>query len=227
MKSSQILYDSALTTIIGSRKLNPFNYFRTLQSIKERKTQYPLVRKFLIKKMVQMPCNNYYVMESNKKYLEKLEDMRKTKVVPKLNSVFLEFETRIRNNKEKVKENEKRSLTLENRKYNIRINNQQPKVLRAKYLNELFKKTHDKYFELLLRNSRFQKNGNKSNKIKHLVQLPSISGYLDGMFSPLRTKTEFLTEKDNDREQSNDNSVEQRDHKQSEIYHQKQGHIDN
>ena len=101
------------------------------------------------------------------------------------------------------------------------MRNQKPKLLKTEFLQKLFIENHDKYLELLLRNSRFRKKGNSSNIIKsRYIKLPNISGYKDGMFSKMHSKTEFnLDENDN----SKDNSVEQKDHKHKEIFHQKQG----
>ena len=226
MKPSQIFYDSNLNTIIGSKKLNPFHFFKTIQSINERKTRYPLTENFLIKKVNQIPYRNFYVIESNKKYNEKLYNIEKAKVIPKINSVFFEYEKRIKKNKEKIKENTKRSLTLENQKYHIKIQAQEPKLLKTNYLIASYKNNHDKYKNLLLKNSRFRQRNKKPFKLKNKIKLPSISAYQDGMFSPLRTKTIFL-DKENKSNQSNDNSIEQQDHKQFEISHQRQGHINN
>ena len=221
MNATQKLYDSGFNTITGIKQLNPLLYFRSLQLIDGRKTQYPSFDKFNIKKITKLPYKDYFVIESNKKYKNKITDWRHKPVVPKINSIYLELDKRIKINKEKIKEKKIRALTLENKKYNIRVKNQKPKLLKAEILNKLFIENHDKYLELLLRNSRFRKKGNSSNIIKsRYIKLPNISGYKDGMFSKMHSKTEFnLDENDN----SKDNSVEQKDHKHKEISHQKQG----
>ena len=221
MNATQKLYDSGFNTITGIKQLNPLLYFRSLQLIDGRKTQYPSFDKFNIKKITKLPYKDYFVIESNKKYKNKITDWRQKPVIPKINSVYLELDKRIKINKEKIKEKKIRALTLENKKYNIRVKNQKPKLLKAEILSKLFIENHDKYLELLLRNSRFRKKGNSSNIIKsRYIKLPNISGYKDGMFSKMHSKTEFNLDEN---ENSKDNSVEQKDHKHKEISHQKQG----
>ena len=67
------------------------------------------------------------------------------------------------------------------------------------------------------------------NNIKNsVIRLPNISRYKDGMFSKLRSRTEYnLYNENNENNDNSDNSVEQKDHKYKEISHQKQGYNDN
>ena len=221
MNSTQKFYASSFNTINGAKQLNPLEYFKSLQLISTRKTQYPTFDKFIIKKVDHLPYKDHFVIESNKKYKAKIMDMRNKPVIPKINKVFLELDQRIKINKEKIKENKIRALTLENSKYNKRVREQKPKLIKTEYLNKLFFENHDKYLEILLRNSRFRQKAGKSNDSKiSYIKLPSISGYnnSNGIFS---SKTEYNLDEDNER--SNDNSVEQRDHKHIEISHQKRG----
>ena len=221
MNSTQKFYGSTFNTLSGAKQLNSFDYFKSLQLISTRKIQYPSFDKFIIKKVAYLPYKDHFVIESNKKYREKIMDLRKKPVIPKINKVFLELDQRIKNNKEKIKENKIKALTLENSLYNKRVKNQKPKLLKADYLKKLYFENHDKYLEILLRNSRFGKKAGKSNDSKiSYIRLPSISGYnnSNGIFS---SKTEYNLDEDNER--SNDNSVEQRDHKYKEITHQKRG----
>jgi hypothetical protein len=221
MNNTQRMYDFGFSIVIGAKKLNPFSYFRSIQLINGRKTQYPSFDRFKIKTISSIPYKNIFVIETNKKMKNKVRDIIKKPCAPKINNSYLKLQQIIRNNREKIQEKNKRALTIENVKYNWRIQNQKPKILKANYLNKLFIENHDKYLELLLRNSRFRKKGNSSNIIKsRYIKLPNISGYKDGMFSKMHSKTEFnLDENDN----SKDNSVEQKDHKHKEISHQKQG----
>jgi len=223
MNLEQRLYGLKFNTKLGSQNVDPLSYFRTLDIIKERKTQYPLSDKFIIKRIPDIPYKNHFVMESNKKYNNKIMGFRERPVAPKLNIMFLELDQRIKNNKEKIKENNTRALTFENKKYNIRVKNQKPKMLKANYLSQLYLDNHDKYMELLLRNSRFTKSNN--NIKKTMVKLPNITGYKNGRLAKFHSKTEYNLDKANDNDKSKDNSIEQKDHKYNEISHQKQGHI--
>ena len=175
--------------------------------------------------MPEIPYKNHFVIEANKKYNHKIKEMRDKPVVPKINTVFIELDQRIRNNKEINKIIKSRALTLDNRKYKNRIKNQKPKLLKAEFLNELFINNHDKYLELLLRNSKFKKKVDKSldNKTS-TIKLPDISIYRDAIFSKFHSRTEFNLESE---DYSKDNSIEQKDHKHIEISHQRRGYIEN
>ena len=226
INSTQLLYDLGFSTITGARQLNPFTYFKSLENISQRKSQYPSFDKFIIKKENKIPYKDFFVVQSNMQYKTKISNWRKKPVIPKINTIYLELDKRIKNNKEKIKQNEKRALTLENNKYNIRVRSQKPKLLKANYLQKLYTENHDKYLELLLRNTRFRKNVPSVNNIKNsLIRLPNISGYKDGMFTKLRSRTEYNL--DNENNDNSDNSVEQKDHKHKEISHHKQGYNDN
>ena len=226
MNNSQRLYDLGYSTVIGYKQLNPFCYFKSLQLIKERKTQYPSFDKFNLKKSNQLPYQNIFVIESNKKFKNKLIDIKSKPVVPKINSVYLKLEEIIKHNKGKIKEKNKRALTLENAKYHKRVKNQKPKIIKANVLNKLFIENHDKYLELLLRNSRFRKMGGKSDLKTSFIKLPNISGYRDGMFSKLHSQTEYNLDDENETSHNNSSSLEQKDHKHNEISHQKRGDVE-
>ena len=227
MNSTQKFYDLGFLTVNNSiQKINPFDYLKNLRLIQERKTQFPTFDKFIMKKMREIPYKNHFVMESNKKYNHKIKEMKDKPVAPKINTVFIELDQRIRNNKEINKIIKSRALTLDNHNFKKRIKNQQPKLLKAEYLSKLFINSHDKYLEILLKNSKFRKKINKysiENKMS-TIKLPNISSYREGVFNKFHSRTEFNLQAE---ENSKDNSIEQKDHKYKEISHQKQGHLDN
>ena len=225
MNSVQRLYDSAFNTITGAQQLNPFKYYSVLNLINQRRTQYPSFDKINIKKVNKIPYQDYFVIESNKKYKKKIKDLQAKPVIPKINSLYLELDQRIKNNKSKILINKNRALTLENNKYNKRVRNQKPKLLKTEFLQKLFIENHDKYLEILLRNTRFKKKVGNSQDMKSTpyISLPSISGYKGGLFRKRYYKTEYNLDENGD---SNNNSVEQKDHKHIEISHQKKGNDD-
>jgi hypothetical protein len=227
MNSTQKFYDLGFLTVNNSiQKINPFDYLKNLRLIQERKTQFPTFDKFIMKKMREIPYKNHFVMESNKKYHHKIKEMRDKPVAPKINTVFIELDQRIKNYKEINKINKSRALTLDNRNYKKRIKNQQPKLLKAECLSKLFINNHDKYLEIMLRNSKFKKKVNKPsirNK-NSIIKLPNISSYREAVFKKFHSRTEYNLDSE---ENSKDNSIEQKDHKYIEISHQRQGHIDN
>ena len=224
MKSSQKLYDLAFITINNSLvKTNPLDYFKNIKMIYSRKTQYPSFEKFVMNRIEQIPYKNHYVIESNKKYNFKIKEIRSKPVIPKINSDFLVLDERIRNNKERNKFVKARAITLENNKYKQRIKEQKPKVIKADFLEKLFTDSHDKYLELLLRNSKFRKKDFKSNISKFSPRLPTIFDNKSKFMKKYRSRTEWnLISNDT----SKDNSLVQNDHKHNEISHEKQGHDD-
>ena len=227
MNSTQKFYDLGFLTVNNSiQNINPFDYLKNIRLIQDRKTQFPTFDKFIMKKMPEIPYKNHFVMESNKKYNLKIKEMRDKPVAPKINTVFIELDQRIKNYKEINKIIKSRALTLDNRNYKKRIKNQQPKLLKTEYLRKLFINNHDKYLEILLRNSKFRKKIDKSaieNKMSP-IKLPDISTYREAVFNKFYSRTEFnLDSEDN----SKDNSIEQKDHKHIEISHQRRGQIDN
>ena len=99
MNTAQRLYDSGFNTITGAQQLNPFKYYSILKLINQRRTQYPSFGKINIKRVNKIPYQDFFVMESNKKYKKKIKDMREKPVIPKINSIYLELDQRIKNNK--------------------------------------------------------------------------------------------------------------------------------
>ena len=223
MNTAQRLYDSGFNTITGAQQLNPFKYYSVLKLINQRRTQYPSFGKINIKRVNKIPYQDFFVIESNKKYKKKIRDMREKPVIPKINTLYLELDQRIKNNKSKIVNNKIRALTLENVKYNKRVRNQKPKLLKAEFLQKLFIENHDKYLELLLRNTRFRKKvGNSQDMKTPYVKLPNLSEYKGGLYKK-HYRTEYNLDENSD---SNNNSVEQKDHKHKEISHKKGGHYD-
>ena len=152
MNFTQRLYDTRLKMISSDNNLNPSYFFQSIDLIRSRKTNYPLYKLFYLKKnKLQIPYKMDYVIESNKIFTTKMDDIMNKKTKPKINNAFLELEERLINNKNKNRENIKRALTLENTKYTNRVMGQKARVLNAKYLKKLFEEKHDKYLELLSR----------------------------------------------------------------------------
>ena len=224
MKSNQKLYDFAFLTINNSLvRTNPLDYYKNVKMIRSRKTQYPSFDKFSLNRIEQIPYKNHYVIESNKKYNFKIQEIRKKPVIPKINSDFFVLDQRIRNNKERNKFVKARAITLENNKFKKRIKEQKPKVIKADFLEKLFIDNHDKYLEILLRNSRFRKKEFKPNEPKLSPRLPNILDNKSKFMKKYRSRTEWnLIPND----ASNNNSLVQKDHKHIEISHEKQGHDD-
>ena len=228
MKSSQKFYDLAFLTINNSLiRTNPLDYYKNVKMIRARKTQYPSFEKFSIPRIEQIPYKNHYVIESNKKYNFKIKEIRMKPVIPKVNAEFIALDKRIKNNKERNKFVKARAVTLENNKYKKRIKEQKPNIIKADFLQKLFTDNHDKYLEILLRNSRFRKTEFKSNGSKFSPRLPNIFNNKSKSMKKYRSRTEFnLNSNNNSKDNSQDNSLVQNDHKHIDISHEQQGHDD-
>lgn len=221
MNITQRLYDTQMKMITND--INPSFFYQSIGLINSRKTMYPLYKTFYLKKKPRIPYQTNYVIENNKRFSSKMDDIMNKKVTPKINNIFLELEERIKNNKKKNRENKIRALTLENEKYTNRVMEQKARVLNAKYLNKLYTENHDKYLELLLRPMKIRANKMKKNQKSYnfRTRLPNISQTsTDGFYSKGRYKTDISSTN----EQSNENSLELKEHKRHEIIHGRPNH---
>lgn len=221
MNITQRLYDTQMKMITND--INPLFFYQSIGLINSRKTMYPLYKTFYLKKKPRIPYQTNYVIENNKRFSSKMDDIMNKKVTPKINNIFLELEERIKNNKKKNRENKIRALTLENEKYTNRVMEQKARVLNAKYLNKLYTENHDKYLELLLRPMKIRANKMKKNQKSYnfRTRLPNISQTsTDGFYSKGRYKTDISSTN----EQSNENSLELKEHKRHEIIHGRPNH---
>ena len=225
MNITQRLYDTRLKMISSDNNLHPFFFFQSIDVIRARKTVYPLFQPFCLKKKPQIPYKMNYVIESNKVFTTKMDDIMNKKPRAKINKAFLELEERIKNNKKKNRENKERALTLENMKYTNRVMTQKARVLNAKYLKKLYAENHDKYLELLSRPMRLKNSKKMSKTINYRTRLPHISSTAtEGFYS----KTRFKTDNNllcSTNEQSKENSLELTEQRRDEMIHNRPGHI--
>ena len=232
MNITQRLYDTRLKMVSSDNNLNPSYFFQSIDLIRARKTNYPLYKLFYLKKNhPQIPYKMNYVIENNKIFTSKMDDIMNKKAKPKINNAFLELEERLIHNKKKTRENKERALTLENTKYTNRVMGQKARVLNAKYLKKLFEENHDKYLELLSRPMRLNNKNNKNNKkmsrtINFKTRLPKISSTVtEGFYSKARFKTDSSNLLSSTNEQSKDNSLELTEQRRDEMIHNRPGHI--
>ena len=227
MNFIQRLYDTRLKMISSDNNLNPSYFFQSIDLIRSRKTNYPLYKLFYLKKnKPQIPYKMNYVIESNKIFTTKMEDIMNKKAKPKINNAFLELEERLINNKKKNRENNKRALTLENEKYTNRVMGQKARVLNAKYLRKLFAENHDKYMELLSRPMRLKNNKKMNRTMNFKTHLPKISSTVtEGFYSKAKFKNENSNLLSSTNEQSKDNSIELTEQRRDEMIHNRPGHI--
>ena len=218
MRSRQINYELGFKLISNSQRLNPANYFRTLNLIKKRENQYKTEKINIIKKDPQELYKDYFVMNNIKKFKIRLSNIKHKPAMPILNEEFIRLEEKLRINKTKQRELYDRALSLENDKLSKRFFNKKPGEFNPKILEKINSETHDKYIKIV--RSPFIMR-------KQWLKIPLI---LPKVFTPKKgkinyhSKTEFNIETEN-----NDlfnNTAELKGHDQKETAHQKRGHIE-
>ena len=217
MNGTQRLYDTRLKMITNDNNLQRLYFFRSIDLIRSRKTMYPKYETFYLNKKPHIPYKTNFVIENNKKFNEKMSDIMKKKIAPKINNVFIELEERLMHNKKKNRDNKIRALTLENERYTNRLMTQKAQILSAKYLSQLYAKNHDKYLEILLRPTKLRMNKKHKNErsLNYRMKLPNITN---------DNKTRVKTESTNN-EPSKENPVELNEHKRNEIVHNRPGYL--
>lgn len=214
MNSSQRRYELGFNLLGNSQRFNTTNYFRTIDLIRSRQSQFPTTtKKYMIKSTIQEPYKDFFVKKTNEKLRLKLETIQSKPVAPKLNLEYIELEQRMKNNKERTRELYNRALSLENEKFVYRVFTQKPRVINAKLLKKLYEENHNKYIEQL----KSPKNRKNSESSSIPVRLPKIN----------KKNAHYKTEAnlDSDDEDKN-NYLELKDHEHKEISHQRQGHIE-
>ena len=217
MKYAQKQYELGFKQLFSNERINLKDYFRSLDVIKTRPNQYPLSKRVLIKKNLNEPYKDLFVIEENKILKNKLYTIESRPVLPKINSEYEELEKRLRTNKEIYRKLHKKALSIENDFLTERVFSQKPKVITNKILEKLYEENHQSYKKL--RSAHKRKYNNESHDYNNIpLILPKI--YSRNKVS--RTEANL----DSDKEQSKDNSLDLKDHKYNEISHQKPGHIE-
>ena len=220
MNITQRRYELAFNMLGNSQKLNTTNYFRTIESIRSRKNQFPASpKKYIIKSSNREPYKDHFVIKANKSLRIKIETLQSKPVIPKINTEYIKIQQRIKNNKEKVREIYKTNLFLQNEQFVNRVFSQKPRIINTKLLEKLYKEKHEKYIKIL----KIPKRKDSYNSNLKPVMLPRISK------SNNHYRTEVNLDSDNEEcKDSNNinNSLELKDHEHKDISHQRQGYIE-
>jgi hypothetical protein len=219
MNAFQRQYETGFRLMENIPKFSSTNYFKTLNIIRNRQSQYP-TRKLIIKSEFQEPEKTYDVMKENKRLKLNIYNISHKPYIPKINTKFIKYGEFLRNNKERNRDVYNRALSLENKKYSNRIYNQKPIILKVKYLEKLLSETHDKYLEMIKNPCLMRKSFDMKNRT--LVNLPNINSKRKRFKG--HSKTEANLNVDND--QSYNNSIEMTSHGYSDISHQKMGNVE-
>ena len=221
MNSALMKYELGLTSFGSAQNFRTTDYFCRLNSIKSRKNQYPALKKFKIKTIMEEPYKNFYIRMANKKFELKLDKIQTKPVIPKINIKFKEMQTTLKNNKDRARELYNRAISLENEKFSDRVFTQRPQLMNNKLLEKLYMEHHLKYLRTLNRVKNVNNNDNSLKTLK--IELPKISTYdkeRNNRFSKTEANLDSESEKKN-------NTVEDKSHEYKDISHNKQGHIFN
>lgn len=218
MNACQRQYESGFRLLENIPRFSTTNYFKKIDFIKNRQSQYP-TRNFNIKREFQELEKNYDVMKDNQRLKLNIYNISNKPYIPKINTKFIRYSEFLRSNKEKNRDIYNRAISLENKKYADRIYNQKPIILKVKYLEKIFSETHDKYLELIKNPCLMRKSYEMKNRT--LIKLPNIN-YKRRRFKG-HSKTEANLNTDND--QSYNNSLEMTSHDYNDISHQKRGNV--
>ena len=208
-------------------------YYRYLEQIRLKPNNFSINSEpVVLKKIINIPYKDPNVIRSNRRMITKLNSIIDEPVIPKINNEYLEVKELIRNNKDRYRDFQERSLSIENIKYKERVFSQKPRVEEAKKLKQLYEETHEKYLRIL-KNSRTKNYENEYRKFSHnnsrLVLPPINSVSVSKEPSEKIFQTEVISKYDNDdydNKSEEIESVKMNEHKYSEISHQRQGHID-
>jgi hypothetical protein len=203
------------------QRFNTTNYFKSIDVAKNRPNQFPSPKKIIIKKTLQEPYKDFFVLRANRNLRLRLNSIESKPVIPKINVDYVELGQRMKNNKERTRELYNRALSLENERFANRVFTQKPRIITTKVLEKLYLETHNRLIEQL-KSPSITRYHNDFDKVP--VKLPKLSSYKNGQYK-IHSRTEANLDSDNE-EMNNNSSVELKDHGHKEISHQKQGHIE-
>lgn len=215
MNAFQRQYESGFRLATNIERFSSTNYFKSLDNIRKRHIQIPTPKKYIIKKFINEPYKDFFVLRDNKRLRLKLDSINEKPPAPKLNYEYIKLGEIMKNNKDRNRELYQKAISLENSKYTARIREQKPIILTAKELGKMFSE-HERYLEMLKSPCIMRKS--KDSPVKTPVYLPKINKRINA-----HSKTEFNLDSDNEK---SDNSLEMNDHNAKEISHQKRGHIE-
>ena len=219
MKPAQKLYDYKSSILDSSLKELETEYFRIIDNIRARPNLYKISPKKLnLKKNVYEPFKDPDVINSNKRFQLRIDTIIDEPSLPKLNFEYLDIREKLRKNRERYRDIAKSVLNTENEKFQDRVFNQKPRIENTIDLLKDYELSQT--YKNLGRNNRGLK---KFYKEKTNVRLPSINKHkinYDKIF-----QTEINNTSGNyDTEPNVKDAKELKDHKYSEITHQKPEH---
>jgi hypothetical protein len=151
MNYRQRAYDSYDKTNMNLKITNSYYHFKNIQKIFYRKPQYNTIKKVYSPKSkitTTQPQHNYFVIRENELYKKIINDIRTTKVRPKLNLLYKTKEEKLRDYKRQNRTLENKKLIRENSNFKKRLRNQKS-MLRIKDIDKDYKENHLKMLQRL------------------------------------------------------------------------------
>ena len=128
---------------------NSYYHFKNIQKIASRKSQFNSVKKTnspKSKNLTTQPYKNYYVMRQNALYKKIINDIKTSKVTPKINLFYQSKEEKLKDYRRQNKTLENRQLLRENSNFRKRLKNQKS-MIRIKDIDKDYKENHLKIME--------------------------------------------------------------------------------
>ena len=219
MKPAQRLYDYKSSILDSSLKVLETEYFRIIDNIRTRPNLYKIApEKINLKRNACEPYKDPEVINSNKRLRLRIDTIIDEPSLPKLNLEYLDIREKLKKNKERYRDIAKSVLNTENEKFQDRVFNQKPRIENTFDLLKDYELSQT--YKNLGRNSRGLK---KFYKEKANVRLPSLN------MRKVNYDKIFQTEINNtsgnfDTEPYVKDAKELKDHKYSDITHQKPEH---
>jgi hypothetical protein len=175
MNYRQRAYDSYDRSNYNLKITNSYYHFKNIQKILFRKPEYKTIKKPSNSPKYNMstrPYHNYFVLRQNELYKKVLNDIKTTKVKPKVNAYYKMKEEKLRDYRRQSKTLENRQLLRENSSFKKRLRNQKS-MLRIRDMDRDYKLNHLKMMD-------------RSKKIRELrnIILPPISTIVNRIKSP-------------------------------------------
>ena len=165
MNFRQRAYESNNKGKYNSRIINNYYHLKNMKQISSRKPLYNSVKRTTSpsSRTTTQPYQNYFAMRQISLYRKIINEIRTSKVTPKINLYFQDREEKLRDYRRQNKTLENKKLIRENSNFKKRLKNQKS-MLRIKDIDKDYKENHLKLLE------RFRKIKDKKN-----VVLPPIN----------------------------------------------------
>ena len=149
MNYRQRIYESLDNDNYNLKIKNSYYHFKNMQKINKRKPQYfsfKRVNSPKFKISTTQPYKNHLIIRQNELYKKIINDIHKTKSIPKINLYYSSKEEKLRDYRKQNKTLEDRKLTIENSSFRKRLKNQKS-ILRIKEIDKDYKENHLKMLE--------------------------------------------------------------------------------